>query len=493
MSAVGNNRCIELASFEEKRARARTISPNRLSPYCIDLKDTDSMSPISPGSTYIPPFLINDSQRNKEEELGIPTLVGRKSITVDPNLEYERRLSEWVDINAFVIGKGVFGRTLLCKDGSAVAKLQSPRRAKEEKLREHFVDCAESETNLHKELSEAGVPHIPRLISHFSLEGTRYALIMENVGESLKSRVEEKGYPLKLNEVEGVAKRILEALVAMHGKNVAHLDIKVANCSSRGELFDFGLSMKVNDQGLTGLTTTWESRAPEIALGYSFGTQADLWSAGMVFLNSYLGASPLYEWGYTHKYTTWDNLSLILAIRTFLGDSSDLDKMVEGSKDMVGSKDKILSSDRNGNSFGDLVIQKARLNKDPQERVELFIDLLSNLLEVHPAKRITAKKARDHEFFSSDSSADISFKIKIEGNVDRKIQILNADQKVLSKIDLSKNHLGSCYHIPKSGKRYAVHLLSKGSEDKSLISKVVKLVDMCVLNVNTNTNNISIL
>ncbi|MBN9164101.1 MAG: serine/threonine protein kinase, partial [Myxococcales bacterium] len=77
-------------------------------------------------------------------------------------------------------------------------------------------------------LADLTHPRIVKYVAHGVIEGGRPYLAMEWLeGEDLADRIERSG--LTLHETLTVARRIAEALAALHDKGIIHRDIKPSN------------------------------------------------------------------------------------------------------------------------------------------------------------------------------------------------------------------------------------------------------------------------
>ncbi|CAG2254641.1 unnamed protein product [Mytilus edulis] len=91
----------------------------------------------------------------------------------------------------------------------------------------------------------------------------------------------KKSWTFVLNIMEGLCL----ALDYIHNKGFVHRDLKLSNVMVKGEcsvrLADFGLSKK--EANITGtLTGTPLYMAPEVLMGHLYGTEADIYSLGMI-------------------------------------------------------------------------------------------------------------------------------------------------------------------------------------------------------------------
>ncbi|KAH8584408.1 kinase domain-containing [Cryptosporidium sp. chipmunk genotype I] len=152
-------------------------------------------------------------------------------------------------------------------------------------------------------------PNIVSLVD-FSDSGDTFYLVMDLVqGGELFYKIVECG-SLSESSARFILKQVVEALMYMHQKEIIHRDLKPENIlidrSYPGEYFiikvaDFGVA-KFLRQGYTQARTlvgTPQYWAPEVLSatnnGVPYGTEADLWSLGVLFYVMLGGAFPFDE------------------------------------------------------------------------------------------------------------------------------------------------------------------------------------------------------
>jgi len=116
--------------------------------------------------------------------------------------------------------------------------------------------------------------------------------------------------PFPMVCVRDFAMQLLEALEFLHSFGLIHTDLKPENillCSSREvtykhhgrtyrlpestriKLIDFGGATYDNDKKKSSIVNTRQYRAPEVILGLGWSTPSDLWSAGCILAELYMG------------------------------------------------------------------------------------------------------------------------------------------------------------------------------------------------------------
>ena len=149
----------------------------------------------------------------------------------------------------------------------------------------------------------AGLSH-PNLITLFdaSITASPAFLVMELVdGLSLAERL--SAGPMPEADVRDVGAQIADALSYVHAQNMVHRDVKPANIllgadgtggpgTSWARLSDFGIVRLLGSARMTSLELTVGSAsylAPEQVRGADVGTEADIYSLGLVLLESLTG------------------------------------------------------------------------------------------------------------------------------------------------------------------------------------------------------------
>ena len=209
-------------------------------------------------------------------------------------------------------------------------------------------------------------------------------LVMDYVEHDLRTLLDEYEASFTLSEVKTLLLQCFEALTAMHSRSYVHRDLKTSNLllNNRGNIrvADFGLCRKLPAfESLTPVVVTLWYRAPELLLGSrSYDWAIDCWSMGCIMAELLTG-KPLF--------TGQGEIEQLGLIFKMVG-APDQDSWPEFPSLPHACKIKLPQSEGNG-ALRELL---------PSLSANGF-DLLSALLCLNPAKRLTAHQALHHPFF----------------------------------------------------------------------------------------------
>jgi mitogen-activated protein kinase 7 len=207
-------------------------------------------------------------------------------------------------------------------------------------------------------------------------------LVMDLMDEDLHS-VLKRG-PLPLEKVKSYMFQLLLGLKEMHSKNIIHRDIRPKNLLLKGhrlKIGDFGMGRKLGFRhSVLDITTLRMYRPPEGFFGVNtYAGAVDIWSAGCVFLEM-LGKQDIIK-------TKNDEEQLEKIFNLFGGPSPDL------FNNPTVKYANALAQKYDGK-------QPSPLSKY-LDIGDDALDLLSKMLKVNGAERITAAQAVLHPWFSS--------------------------------------------------------------------------------------------
>ncbi|OHT09782.1 Cell division control protein 2 like protein [Tritrichomonas foetus] len=233
---------------------------------------------------------------------------------------------------------------------------------------------------------------ILRIIKHcnvvkminLSLKENSLTLIFEHLDFDLRKLLAHTKGPLKTNLQRSYGFQLLAGLYFLHTHRVIHRDIKPDNL-----LLDKEGHLKIGDFGLArfftvpirtftdGVVTLWY-RPPEVLLHNDFyELSVDIWSAGCVMAEMARG-TPLFRGD--------SEIDMVHKIFQIFGTPTQ--ETIECFHDLRNNKINYFSYEPK--NLADLV----------QSDDIWFVDLLSKMLCLDPANRITAKEALQHPYFN---------------------------------------------------------------------------------------------
>ncbi|KAL1514654.1 hypothetical protein AB1Y20_003744 [Prymnesium parvum] len=283
---------------------------------------------------------------------------------------------------------GVVYRARCRKSGDIVALKQ----VKLPNVKEGFPVTALREINLLLSLKHPNIVNCREMVVGNTMD--KIFMVMDFMEHDLKGLMNVMKEPFTASEVKRLMKDLLEALEYCHEHWVLHRDLKTSNLlmnnQGRVAIADFGLARRYADplKEYTNMVVTLWYRAPELLLGGRiYGAEIDVWSMGCIFGELILQEPLLPGRGES------DQISQIFSL---LG-SPDPETWPESQQLPV--------------------VMKAMFRKQPFNRLRLKfkrgvsftrapaisdegLNLMEAMLTLNPNKRITAKDALKHPYFS---------------------------------------------------------------------------------------------
>lgn len=231
-----------------------------------------------------------------------------------------------------------------------------------------------------------------QLISVFMLPKSKtMAIVMELLPYDLGQYLESVNYRVSTEEVKLIMYQLFIGLKEMHSLNYLHRDIKMANIlidpkTMIVKLADFGLSRQP-DMPFCNMTNEIETpyyRPLEIALGAtSYTSSIDVWTLGIVFYELYSGKRPFKESGFS----ALSDITVVFNLLSALGTPTEAD--YPNFKNLPFYSPHLPKFKRVPPS-----VAFPEFSKDPDA-----LDLLSRMLMLNPARRISPSEALKHPFF----------------------------------------------------------------------------------------------
>lgn len=270
------------------------------------------------------------------------------------------------------------------KSGKEVALKKVLSRAEQE----GFPITAVREIKLLKHLHHANVIDLQEMVFEQDTEtGNIPGIYMSfsYMEHDLTGLLQDKDIRFTLPQIKCYMSQILHGLKYLHDHQILHRDIKGSNIllNNRGELrvTDFGLSRPMEDgrkEYTPGVYSRWY-RPPELLLGSrEYDSSADMWGVGCILAEMFL-KRPLFPGE--------DDFSQLEVISKLCGTPSS-ETIPNFTTYPMASKVHI-------------AVYKRKLKDITEIGDVLARDLIDKLLVLDAKKRLSAKTALDHAFFST--------------------------------------------------------------------------------------------
>lgn len=354
--------------------------------------DDDHLIPNNGTNSTADNSITDDLSTALSDDYGCPQYVphsfkaGKHTFIVDSKYSFIR-----------VIGSGAYGVVVSAHDKSADRKvaikmvpkafhdeIDAKRILREIKLLKHF-----------KHENVIGILDMMPPLANY-VEGYNDVYITTDLMETDLHRIIYSKQNLSVDHVQYFVYQILRALKYIHSANVLHRDLKPSNLLVNSncdlKVCDFGLARGIIPEDdlleernggsmlLTEYVVTRWYRAPEIMLScHEYTKPIDIWSVGCIFAEL-LGRKPYFP---GEDYI--DQLTII---------TNKLGKLSEEDLDFVTSE----KAKRFMRKLPDkpVVSFRRQFPGTPPEA----LDMLSQMLQIHPEKRITVKEALEHPFMA---------------------------------------------------------------------------------------------
>ncbi|KAJ3593976.1 hypothetical protein NHX12_006308 [Muraenolepis orangiensis] len=264
------------------------------------------------------------------------------------------------------LGQGSFG-VVFEATHVETQKKWAIKKVNREKAGSHGVILLEREVNILKHVNHAHIIHLKEV---FETPKNMYLVTELCGGGDLKELLQKKS---RFTEEESrhIITSLARAIVYLHKKDIVHRDLKLDNILLKGshqgdkqgitiKVTDFGLSVKKGGVGRENMMKatcgTPIYMAPEVITGHEYSQQCDVWSIGVIMYMLLCGEAP------------------------FISSSEEklFEKIKRGELTFSGS-------------VWDTISNAART-------------VLSCLLKIDPAHRITANELMDNPWITGDTS-----------------------------------------------------------------------------------------
>lgn len=299
------------------------------------------------------------------------------------------------------VGEGTYGKVYKAVN-ELTGEYVAIKRLKIETEREGFPITAMREIKL---LQSFEHPNIVGLLE-MMVEHNQIMMIFDYLDHDLSGLLTHPDMVLTEGHRKTIFRQLLDGLNYLHKRRVIHRDIKGSNIllDSLGTLkiADFGLArkMKVLRAGespdyTTRVITIWY-RPPELLMGSTnYGREVDIWGVGCLLIELYT------------------------KVATFQG-SEEISQLYKIYEIMGTPSLEYWPEIENLPWFEMLKPQINRTSIFEREYRHLMtpdsFDLATKLLELHPAKRITAEDALNHSYFTNQPSLEpLTFMLLLQG------------------------------------------------------------------------------
>lgn len=311
------------------------------------------------------------------------------------------------------LGEGTFGKVVQVKD----SRDESRRIAlKIIKNVDKYREAAKLEINVLKKIKEKdpyGKYLCVQMLDWFDYHG-HMCIAFDLLGLSVFDFLKDNCYiSYPIDQVRHMIYQLCIAVKYMHDNQLTHTDLKPENilfCNSEYQLFynsrkkrderhvertdikliDFG-SATFDWEHHSTIVSTRHYRAPEVILELGWAQPCDVWSIGCILFELYLGFT---------LFQTHDNTEHLAMMERILGPIPyRMAKRTRKSKYFY--RGRLDWDDRSsaGRYVRDNCKPLRRYILSDEEEHKQLIDLIEDMLEYEPERRITLEKALGHPFF----------------------------------------------------------------------------------------------
>lgn len=384
--------------------------------------------------------------------------------------------------------KGGFAEIYRTNIDGVLVKISTPKSSYHEVI-------FSNECSYLRDLTNLKVPHSCRQYCFEVVRNTRsheYRSYQKYCGLDLFTVCPKR---FRTSGIESIAKQLLEYLFSIGMQNLAHCDLTLCNSAIDrfGDIWVFDLQFMSKVPFKKPYTEGTQSYlSPETLFGLTIDKSTDIWSLGCILFALATGKNmfsigekkELFSFHLLHSYLERlglqdQSLEKVFPqemLQALLKTQTQIVQVVEKKSPSIFSTIDKESEQKVGSTTTlryEYKLQPKKKGSKPLEpigetilktnrrttKVEDLIDLIEQMMQIDPKKRITPKKALQHRFFTEDRS-DVSFKPIVIG--DPRGFWLSIIGK-LKSIEVPLCEVAPCYHLPitKDDQEFLIMISSK--------------------------------
>jgi serine/threonine protein kinase len=285
-----------------------------------------------------------------------------------------------------LVGEGTFGRVYRARQKST-GLIVALKNIILDDLKEGFPITSLREIKLLRSLKHSNIISLIDVVTSGDvecIEDYKVYMVFPYMEHDLTGLLDSPNVQFSPGQIKCYIKQLLEGVNHLHTNHLIHRDMKSANIliNNMGELKigDFGLARTIpgrDEEVMTGgLVTRWY-RPPELLIGEPIYNQSvDIWGVGCIILEIFI-KRPAFRGN--------DDINQLDSIIKILGLDNEL---------------KIIGD--HGSVYFRKCERRFREIFVPILKDEKLVDLVDRILQIEFRRRITAKDALKHDYFTSE-------------------------------------------------------------------------------------------